>query len=436
MQWPDERIEYTRSFHLLDGDLDRLTDEVFKELASIGPGVKMAVINQPVPVEHCPCCGVGFSRTMKPAVVARLTDPAWATDSFCSIYINPTQPSLALVFFLGRKQVMKGALHLCQGNYLHYASEGIDDRVPVRPKPSIRAQATQIVNHVLSEWAPAKIVIGTGDPDKPQIIPDLDLPKVWEKKRLTRKMQPTGNRPIGLKGDGSLFTGRFPAADFYVRRRRAAMEALRVGRNERCPCGSGTKFKHCCLNRTVNGNGTASLLPFHLSRPQVSQTQVARPTAAPSRRGETIEATGNHPIWVESGEELDQRPVPECCPAEVPGAAIRGRWVAARDLRVGDILITRDGRRVPVTNLASRHVKMKVYNLHVAGLNNYAVGHSGILVHNKNAPASGEVPGMAKAPSYQLPTEVADRGCRLRHQVSGPAEPGDRQPHASSRRPG
>jgi uncharacterized protein YecA (UPF0149 family) len=31
------------------------------------------------------------------------------------------------------------------------------------------------------------------------------------------------------------------------------MEAFRVGRNERCPCGSGKKFKHCGLRRQANG---------------------------------------------------------------------------------------------------------------------------------------------------------------------------------------
>src|SRR6202040_1526585 len=80
MQWPDERIEYVRSFHLLDSNLDRLTDAVLNELASIGPHVKLALIDEPLPVEHCPCCGAGFSRTMKPAVVARLTDRSWTTD--------------------------------------------------------------------------------------------------------------------------------------------------------------------------------------------------------------------------------------------------------------------------------------------------------------------------------------------------------------------
>jgi hypothetical protein len=181
LQWSDERIQCKRSFHLLDGDLDKLTDDVFRELASISPAIKIAVINKPLPVERCPCCGVGFSRTIKPAVVARLTDPTWATESSCCIYINPSQPSLALSFFL-RNQYLSGAsLHLCQGKYLHCHCEGADDRVPIKSKPSVRSQATRIVNHVLREWTPAKVFIGTGNPDAPQIISDLMLPRISEK---------------------------------------------------------------------------------------------------------------------------------------------------------------------------------------------------------------------------------------------------------------
>jgi len=29
-------------------------------------------------------------------------------------------------------------------------------------------------------------------------------------------------------------------------------DAPKVGRNERCPCGSGKKFKHCCANATLH----------------------------------------------------------------------------------------------------------------------------------------------------------------------------------------
>jgi len=74
-------------------------------------------------------------------------------------------------------------------------------------------------------------------------------------------------------------------------------------------------------------------------------------------------ATGGHPFWVISREDLDKRPVRERCPAEVPNAATLGRWVNAIDLRLGDILFFRDGRHMPETNVSVRRAKMKVYNL-------------------------------------------------------------------------
>jgi hypothetical protein len=132
--------------------------------------------------EYCPCCGVGFSRTIKPAVAVKLTDPMWLTDFSCSIFINQSQPSLALVFFLREQQLTSGSLHLCQGKYLHYHSEGIDDRIPIKFKSSIRTQATRIVDYILGQWSPAKTFIGTGNPDTPQIVSDLELPKIWEKR--------------------------------------------------------------------------------------------------------------------------------------------------------------------------------------------------------------------------------------------------------------
>ena len=182
MQWPDERVEYKRSFHLLDGDLDRLTDEVFEELAGIGPRVKLALINEPLPVEHCPGCRTAFSRTLRPPVITRLTDPAWATESACGIYINPDQPSLSIIVSFRGEQILSGSLHLWGGKFLDYSSEGVDERIPIRSKPSVRAQATRIVKQVLRDWTPSKVFIGTGDPDEPEIINTLALPKCWEVK--------------------------------------------------------------------------------------------------------------------------------------------------------------------------------------------------------------------------------------------------------------
>jgi hypothetical protein len=180
MQWPDERIEYKKSYHLLDGDLNNMTDAVFDELKQIGPNIKLALLNEPLPVEHCPYCGTGCSRTTKPAVVTRHTDLDWPTQSACSIYINPDMPSLAIVFSLREKELCAGSLHLCQGCALHYQSEEFDERIAVTSSPSIRAQATRIVKKILKEWSPAKVFIGTGDPDAPELIDGLHLPGCWE----------------------------------------------------------------------------------------------------------------------------------------------------------------------------------------------------------------------------------------------------------------
>jgi hypothetical protein len=197
---------------------------------------------------------------------------------------------------------------------------------------------------------------------------------------------------------------------------------VQVGPNDPCPCGSGKKYKKCCLSavqarmmppRPAQRNGER--LVFHQTPAEVAaareqaatplpQPQFARLAGPSPSGGETIEATGGHPFWVISGEDLDRRPVPEHCPAEVPNAAIPGRWVNAIDLRVGDILFTRDGRRVPVTNVSARHVTTKVYNLQVEGLHNYAVGYSGILVHNSSGvpqpPTVPNLAGMSRADAH------------------------------------
>ena len=187
MQWPDERIEYTRSYHLLDGNFDRLTDAVMRELQDVGPNVKLLIIGEPLPVEHCTCCGAGYSRTMKPAVVARYTDPEWAVHSSCAIYVNPETTLITMLFSLRTETLFFGTLHLCQGKFLHYRSEGVDERFEVGPGTSIRAQATRIINAVLKNWSPARVFIATGDQDKPEVIKALVLPAFWENRHARRQ---------------------------------------------------------------------------------------------------------------------------------------------------------------------------------------------------------------------------------------------------------
>jgi hypothetical protein len=96
-----------------------------------------------------------------------------------------------------------------------------------------------------------------------------------------------------------------------------------------------------------------------------------------------IETTGNHPFYVLRGDNPASRPLPEDVPKEEQGITEQGRWVEARDLEEGDLLMARSGEGVIITSLSSCFEKTVVYNLEVDGYHNYVVHQKGILVHNK-----------------------------------------------------
>ena len=78
-QWPNQKIEFERTFHLLEGNFEYWTDEMISEVQSIGSNVKLTIIDDPLPVEYCPCCGIDYSNTVKEALVIKSTDPTWSS---------------------------------------------------------------------------------------------------------------------------------------------------------------------------------------------------------------------------------------------------------------------------------------------------------------------------------------------------------------------
>ena len=111
------------------------------------------------------------------------------------------------------------------------------------------------------------------------------------------------------------------------------------------------------------------------------------------RMGEdTIEATWNHPFFVVRGGDLETRRVPVDLPAGEAVSTVHGRWVEARDIRVGDVLIVRSGANATVTGTSSRKVTGEVYFLEIEGFHNHAVGQQGTLVHNGGKEGQVEEP--------------------------------------------
>jgi hypothetical protein len=62
---------------------------------------------------------------------------------------------------------------------------------------------------------------------------------------------------------------------------------------------------------------------------------------------------------------------------------VKGRgWVKAKDLSVGDALVTRGGATVVINSIAVENVTVPVYNIEVDGMHNYFVTEVEFLVHN------------------------------------------------------
>ena len=77
---------------------------------------------------------------------------------------------------------------------------------------------------------------------------------------------------------------------------------------------------------------------------------------------EFLETTDEHPFWV-LGEEA-------------------GQWLAAKDLRVGDILLGKNGETITLSKMETENAQVEVYNLDVDNQSTYSVGEIGITVHN------------------------------------------------------
>jgi hypothetical protein len=87
-----------------------------------------------------------------------------------TIYINPDRPSLAIIFSYSDREIFTGNLHLCNGKYLHFSSDEYVERIQIRPSPSIRTQATRVIEKLLRDWRPSLTLFGTGGHQQPRII--------------------------------------------------------------------------------------------------------------------------------------------------------------------------------------------------------------------------------------------------------------------------
>lgn len=179
-QWANGRIEFERTYHQLDGTAEACIDNLFSHFEWLGKAIKLIMVSEPLPVEYCPCCSSPLKRFLMENQYKRIFHKSWEEDSICCIYINPNQPSLAVSLFLNHEVIYQGAMHLC-GNSLHYVCSNFEERSPISKRPSVRTQATKVIQEIIDIWKPGRLFIGTGEHENPDLIEDFKLPKCWEK---------------------------------------------------------------------------------------------------------------------------------------------------------------------------------------------------------------------------------------------------------------
>ncbi len=140
----DGRQVFQRVYHLIDGPPERWAEWAVGEVAWLGAQIKLALINEQMPVDHCPSCTHGMTVATSAGFARRLASTTWESCSMCSIYVNPEQASLAIRIEDDVGEAFSAAVHRC-GALLDITTSTYHERVPIAARPSVRTQTTKLV---------------------------------------------------------------------------------------------------------------------------------------------------------------------------------------------------------------------------------------------------------------------------------------------------
>jgi hypothetical protein len=61
-----------RLYHILTEPRDKCIDRYMSELDWLGPNIKLALVNSPLPIDYCPCCEKSLANTVNPDVAEKI----------------------------------------------------------------------------------------------------------------------------------------------------------------------------------------------------------------------------------------------------------------------------------------------------------------------------------------------------------------------------
>ena len=179
-QTENSKIILQRMFNPLESSWEKWTDATVEDILWLNSKIPLVYINSPLQIEYSQC-GHSLANVLDSNLAKKILAEDWDEKSLCSIYINPSQPSLALLIQYENEVLLAVTLHKC-GSSLHLSCNNFDEEITLKKRSAIRTQVTQVINKLLETWQPGLVFIGTGNQDDPDLIDDLHLPRIWEEK--------------------------------------------------------------------------------------------------------------------------------------------------------------------------------------------------------------------------------------------------------------
>ncbi len=156
MQWP-YCMEYRKVYHQRDGDMDRWTDDIMREVMEVGRNVKIVFFKTPMADDHCPDCGTGLSNLVNASAAVRMTHPNWRSGSACGIFVYPDRPAIDIAIGLGENTMFEAWVRLRKGTHIHVETTEREERIALRSYPSVRTQVNTAVEAMIRDWQPAAV---------------------------------------------------------------------------------------------------------------------------------------------------------------------------------------------------------------------------------------------------------------------------------------
>ncbi len=144
------------------------------------------------------------------------------------------------------------------------------------------------------------------------------------------------------------------------------IEQLKTGDAVVCADPEVDRWEYCEVEERISLKSTSALVSIHVG-------------------DEVLNVTAEHPIWVDAGDDLRHRPLALHADVDARPRRRGGRWVEAKAIEAGDMLRLANGSAATVDWVEHSAEFPVVYNLRVARNRTFAVGRTGVLVHNKAA---------------------------------------------------